>query len=93
MSVGLAQQHGFTVLPCGDVVAGVNARDYIDYADNSLSDEALPHDTFDRVEQGADYGWPYCYDKNISSPEYPHFDCEAKHAPTCCCRRMLRRWA
>jgi glucose/arabinose dehydrogenase len=79
---GLRNSMALAVLPSGAVVAGVNARDYIDQADPALSDEALPHDTFDRVEQGADYGWPYCYDANIPSPEYPHFDCAAKHAPT-----------
>jgi glucose/arabinose dehydrogenase len=79
---GLRNSMALAILPSGDLVAGVNARDYIDHADSALSDEDLPHDTFDRVVKGADYGWPYCYDKNLSSPEYPHFDCAAKTAPT-----------
>jgi glucose/arabinose dehydrogenase len=79
---GLRNSMALTVLPAGDVVAAVNARDFIDHADSSLSDEALPHETFDRVEEGADYGWPYCYDKNIPSPEYPQFNCATRHPPT-----------
>jgi glucose/arabinose dehydrogenase len=79
---GLRNSMAMTVLPVGDLIVGVNSRDYIDQADPALSDADLPHDTFDRVEQGADYGWPYCYDKNVPGPEYPHYDCAVKHAPT-----------
>jgi glucose/arabinose dehydrogenase len=82
-----------TVLPCSDVVAGVSARDYIDQADNSLSDEALPHDTFDRVEQGADYGWSYCYDRTYPVPNIRISIARPSTRPPCRCRRMLRRWA
>jgi glucose/arabinose dehydrogenase len=79
---GLRNSMALAVLPSGELIAAVNARDFIDRADASLSDEDLPHDTYDRVEQGADYGWPYCYDDNVPSPEYPHFDCTSKHKPT-----------
>ena len=34
------------------------------------------------MEEGADYGWPYCYDDRRPSPEYPKFDCSARHTPT-----------
>jgi glucose/arabinose dehydrogenase len=79
---GLRNSMALAVLPSGDLVAAVNARDAIDAADPSLSDETLPHDTYDRVQQGADYGWPYCYDDDAPSPEYPHFGCAEKHKPT-----------
>jgi glucose/arabinose dehydrogenase len=64
-----------TVLPSGQLLAAVNARDAIDGADPKLSDDALPHDTFDRIVLGGDYGWPYCFDDNRPSPEFPDFDC------------------
>jgi glucose/arabinose dehydrogenase len=81
-ATGLRNSVALAVLPAGDLLAAVNARDYIDHADPSLSDEDLPHDTFDRVEEGADYGWPYCYDQNVASPEYRTFSCAPKHHPT-----------
>lgn len=79
---GLRNTMALTVLASGKVIAGVNARDAINKADPSLSDADLPHDTFDRLDEGADYGWPYCYDNDVPSPEYPHFDCATKHQPT-----------
>jgi glucose/arabinose dehydrogenase len=79
---GLRNSMALAIAPSGSLIAAVNARDAIDQADPSLSDADLPHDTFDRVEQGADYGWPYCFDNNRPSPEYPRFDCTAKHAPS-----------
>lgn len=79
---GLRNSMALAVLPSGALIAAVNARDAIDQADPSLSDEDLPHDTFDRIEEAADYGWPYCWDENRSSPEYPHFNCAAKRKPT-----------
>lgn len=41
----------------------------------------LPHDALLRVEAGADFGWPYCYDVRIPSPEYPDFDCGSRAGP------------
>ena len=79
---GLRNSMALAVLPSGQLLAASNARDYINRADPSLSDEELPHEPLNRVEAGADYGWPYCYDNNLPSPEYPKFDCSAKQAPT-----------
>jgi len=62
--------------------AAVNARDFINLADPSLSDEELPHDTLVKVVDGADYGWPQCYDIQLSSPEYKGFPCKTKSPPT-----------
>jgi glucose/arabinose dehydrogenase len=79
---GLRNSMALTTLDSGQLLAAVNARDAINQADATLSDVDLPHDTLVRVEQGADYGWPYCFDENRPSPEYAQFDCSKKHAPT-----------
>ena len=62
--------------------AAVNARDFINLADPSLSDETLPPDTLVRVASGADYGWPQCYGARQTSPEYGSLGCKSKTAPT-----------
>lgn len=77
---GLRNSMALTLLADGKLVAAVNARDFIDHADPALPDEDLPHDTLVSVEE-ADYGWPYCYDFGIASPEYPGFDCSKKRRP------------
>lgn len=79
---GLRNSMGLAVLPNGTPLAVANARDAIDQADPSLSDEALPHDVYTVLKDGADYGWPYCYDGREPSPEYPRFDCGRVEVPT-----------
>ncbi len=79
---GLRNSMALAVLPGGQLLAASNARDYINRADPALSDEDLPHEPLNRIEQGADYGWPYCYDDRLPSPEYPKAGCAAKHPPT-----------
>ncbi len=79
---GLRNSMALAVLPNGTPLALVNARDAIDQADPALSDEALPHDFYTVLKDGADYGWPYCYDDRKPSPEYPHFDCGRVEVPT-----------
>lgn len=60
-----------------------NARDAIQLAMPSLkNDDALPHDELNRIVAGADYGWPYCYDNNLPSPEYPAAGCRTARAPS-----------
>ena len=61
-ATGLRNSMAMTVLPNGRLLAANNARDYINRADPGLSDEELPHEPLLLVEQGADYGWPYCYE-------------------------------
>lgn len=78
---GLRNAMALAVLPNGRLLAAVNARDDIAAADPGLSDDALPHDALLRVEAGADFGWPYCYDDRVPSPEYPDFDCASRAAP------------
>lgn len=78
---GLRNSMALAVLPNGTPLALVNARDAIDQADPSLSDEALPHDFYTVLKDGTDYGWPTCYDDRKPSPEYPHFDCSKVEVP------------
>lgn len=45
------------------------------------NDDELPHDELNLIVRGAHYGWAYCYDKNLASPEYPAADCSRYRAP------------
>lgn len=59
-----------------------NGRDNLRAAMPSLkNDDDLPHDELNLVVPGADYGWPYCYDNAVRSPEYPGADCRAYRSP------------
>ena len=78
---GIRNALAFALLSDGRLIAAANARDSIDSADPHLSDAALPHDTLFVVERGSNYGWPYCFDANRPSPEYPRFDCRTMHLP------------
>lgn len=78
---GLRNSMAMAVLPDGRLAVAGNARDSIQRADAKLADAELPHEPFAIVEPGADYGWPYCYDALVASPEYPGFDCKSRHAP------------
>jgi glucose/arabinose dehydrogenase len=79
---GLRNTMALTVSPNGLVIGAVNSRDYINRKAPDLSDEDLPHDTLDWLAAAADYGWPYCFDENRPSPEYPQYDCSGKAPPT-----------
>ncbi len=66
----------------GELWQGENGRDAINLAIPGMKDdEELPHDELNRIVRGADYGWPYCYDNNRTSPEYPGRDCRGFRAP------------
>ena len=78
---GLRNSMAMALLPDGRLAVAANARDGINHADASLSDAALPHDPLAVLQQGADYGWPYCYDMRVPSPEYPGYDCASRAAP------------
>lgn len=59
-----------------------NGRDAIQAAMPGLAnDNDLPHDELNLVQRGVHYGWPYCYDANRASPEYPGADCKPYRAP------------
>jgi glucose/arabinose dehydrogenase len=78
---GLRNSMAMAVLANGKLAVAVNARDGINHADPALSDAALPHEPLVVLQPGGDYGWPYCYDQRVASPEYPGFDCASKLAP------------
>jgi len=81
-ATGLRNAMAMAFLADGTLVAASNSRDNIDSADSKLSDELLPHDVLMRIEGGAHYGWPYCFDMSRPSPEYPRYDCRALRQPT-----------
>jgi len=60
-----------------------NSRDNLDDVMPSLNgnDEDLPPDEINLLQDGASYGWPYCYGDNLPSPEYPKWDCSHEHKP------------
>jgi glucose/arabinose dehydrogenase len=64
------------------LIQGENSRDVIDLRDASLDDWSLPHEEINVIEPGTHYGWPYCYDNNVPSPEYRSVDCAKFKAPT-----------
>jgi glucose/arabinose dehydrogenase len=67
----------------GDLWQGENSRDNINIHMPQLkSDAELPHDELNLIRRGAHYGWPYCYDANLASPEYPSAKCASYTAPT-----------
>ena len=78
---GLRNSMAMAVLTNGKLAVAVNSRDGINHADASLSDADLPHDLLIVLQPGGDYGWPYCYDQRVPSPEYRGFDCASKLAP------------
>ena len=78
---GLRNSMAMAVLPDGKLAVAVNSRDGINHADPSLPDATLPHDLLIVLQRGGDYGWPYCYDQHVASPEYPGFDCAARLGP------------
>ena len=65
----------------GELWQAENARDAIQAAMPQLkSDENLPHEELNLIKADRHYGWPYCYDDNVASPEYPKTACAAQYA-------------
>ncbi len=61
---------------------GENSRDAIQAAMKGLAnDNDLPHDELNLVQHKGHYGWPYCYDNNVASPEYAGVSCTPYRAP------------
>lgn len=66
----------------GQVWQGENGRDGILAAQGrSGSDEDTPHDELNRLVGGGRYGWPYCFDAALPSPEFPAARCAEQRAP------------
>lgn len=80
---GLRNSMALAFQPNSDILwQAENSRDAIHRAMPGLAnDNDLPHDELNRVVQGAHYGWPTCFDNNLSSPEYPQSDCSRFKAP------------
>ncbi len=76
-SMAMAFQPGTNALWQGE-----NSRDAIQAAMPSLkNDNDLPHDELNLVQAKGHYGWPYCFDDNRASPEYPKAACAQYRAP------------
>jgi glucose/arabinose dehydrogenase len=66
----------------GTLWQGENGRDAMQAAMPALkNDDDLPHDELNAIVAGGDYGWPYCYDKALPSPEYPAASCRERRSP------------
>lgn len=80
---GLRNSMALVVHPeSGLILQGENSRDNIHRRIRGMeSDEDLPHDELNLIEEGARYGWPYCYDDGKPAPEYPKTDCAKFRAP------------
>ncbi len=67
---GLRNSMALAAHPSGTLLQAENARDAINNGDPALDDAKLPHDELNVIVAGKDYGWPYCYDMNVTAPEY-----------------------
>jgi glucose/arabinose dehydrogenase len=66
----------------GVLLQGENSRDYIHRRIPGMAnDEEAPHDELNLIADGAHYGWPYCYDAGLASPEFPQARCAQYRAP------------
>jgi glucose/arabinose dehydrogenase len=74
---GLRNSVALAVHPqSGALLQGENSRDAINRRIAGMTgDEDVPHDELNFIDEGKHYGWPYCYDNNKPSPEYPAADC------------------
>lgn len=80
---GLRNSMALETHPTSDLLLQAeNSRDVIDLRAPDLDDWSLPHEEINVIEPGAHYGWPYCFDDNVPSPEYPGADCAKFKAPT-----------
>jgi glucose/arabinose dehydrogenase len=80
---GLRNSMAMAIEPrTGILWQGENARDAIHAAMPALkNDNELPHDELNAIVAGGDYGWPYCYDGGLPSPEYPGAACRGRRSP------------
>lgn len=78
---GLRNSVALAVHPSGTVLQAENSRDAIHLPLGLPNDDALPHDEINVLVAGRHYGWPYCYDRGVSAPEFPRYDCAAMMRP------------
>ncbi len=81
MATGLRNSMAMAQHASGTVLQVENSRDAIDEADPKLSDERLPHDELNELVTGGSYGWPYCYDNQLNSPEFKKYACRLTRKP------------
>jgi glucose/arabinose dehydrogenase len=81
MASGLRNSMAMAQHPSGTILQVENSRDAIDEADPKLSDELLPHDELNELVNGKQYGWPYCYDNQVNSPEFRKYACKSTSRP------------
>jgi glucose/arabinose dehydrogenase len=81
MATGLRNSMGFAQHKSGTMLQVENSRDAINEADPKLDDETLPHDELNELVTGRNYGWPYCYDNQVNSPEFKKYACKQTTAP------------
>lgn len=62
------------------LIQGENSRDDIGQYEKKLNTVEFPHDEINIIEK-KHYGWPYCYDNNVSSPEWKTVDCAGYQKP------------
>lgn len=63
------------------LLQGENSRDAINKLAPTINTVMFPHDEINIVEKGKHYGWPYCYDNNLNSPEWKKVDCSGYQKP------------
>jgi glucose/arabinose dehydrogenase len=81
---GLRNSMALAMHPVSKVlVQGENARDTINKRAPSLTAKELdlPHEEINVIEEGKHYGWPYCYDNGVASPEYATANCAQYKTP------------
>lgn len=83
IATGLRNSMALAIDPrSGILYQGENSRDAIQKADPSLDGNLLPHEEINRIEEGGNYGWPFCYDDGAVSPEFEgHADCSGFNLP------------
>ena len=69
-----------------NIFQGENSRDFIEKADKSLAPygKIYPADELNIIYPNVpneNFGWPYCYDAGISSPEFRGHECGGYKAP------------
>jgi glucose/arabinose dehydrogenase len=75
---GLRNSMALAIHPVSNLlIQGENARDSINKRAPELTSRELelPHEELNVIEQGAHYGFPYCYDNGVPSPEYSGANC------------------